>query len=139
MTGILHLRGVPHSWCAQEIDENDLARIAGMSVGLWRPLLATRAVALVQTDASAALGVARRLAGRTLAMNNLAAELGLRLQCMGRTLQDEHLRGILNVESDARLFRSSLSATCVPYASASLSSECQRSSLVELSQEQSLL
>ena len=53
-----------------------------VSVDLWRLLLATRAVALVQTDASAALGVVRRLARRTLAMNNLAAELGLRLPCM---------------------------------------------------------
>ena len=35
-----------------------------VSVYLWRPLLATRAVALVQIDASGALGVARKLAGR---------------------------------------------------------------------------
>ena len=73
-----------------------------VSVDRWRPLLATRAVvALVNTDASAAFGVARRLAGRTLAMDYLAAELGLRLRCVGCTLQDEHLRGTLNVEADA--------------------------------------
>ena len=81
-------------------------------VDLWRPLLATRTVALVQTDAFAALGVARRLARRTPAVNNLEAELGLRLQCMGCTQQDEHLR-------DPRLFRSGLSATCAPCASTS--------------------
>ena len=52
-------------------------------------------------DASAALGVARRLAGRSPAVNNLAAELGLRLQCTGCALQDEHFRGTLNVEADA--------------------------------------
>ena len=58
-----------------------------VSFDLWRPTLATRAVALVQTDASAALGVARRLAGRTPAVNHLTAELS-----NGCTLQDEHLR-----------------------------------------------
>ena len=105
---------------AQEIDENDLERMAVIhrdsawqaewellaivvSVDLWRPLLATRAVTLVQTDFSAARGVARRLAGRAPAMNNLAAELGLRLQCMGCTRQDEWASsGALNVEADAR-------------------------------------
>ena len=40
-----------------------------VSVDFERPLLATRAVALVQTDASAALGVARKLAGRAPTMN----------------------------------------------------------------------
>ena len=79
--GILYLKGVPHSWWAQEIDENDLEWMAVIhgdsawqaewellaivvSGDLWRPLLATRAVALVQTDASAALGVSPQ-AGRT--------------------------------------------------------------------------
>ena len=69
-----------------------------VSVDLWRLLLATRAVALAQTDASAALGVARGLAGRTAAMHNLAAELSLRLQCMRCALQDEHLVGTFNVD-----------------------------------------
>ena len=87
MAGILYLTGVPRSWGAQEIDENDLERMPAthgdsawlpafvMSFDLWRPLLARRAVAPVQTDASAASGVVRRLAGRTPAMSNLASEL----------------------------------------------------------------
>ena len=66
MAGILHLEGVPHSWWAQEIDGNDLERMATIhdhavwqqkwelpafvvSVDLWRPLLATGAVASKQT------------------------------------------------------------------------------------------
>ena len=122
---------------AQEIDEHDVERMAAshgdpawqpkwellavfVSVDLWRHC----SVALVRTDASAALGVVRGLARRSLPVNNLAAELGLRLQCMGCALQDVHLQSTLNVEADGsescdpRFFRSSLSATCAPYASA---------------------
>ena len=107
-----------HGPRAQDIDENNLERMAAIhgdsewqpewellagvvSVDLWRPLFETRAVALVHTDASAALGVARRLTGRTPAVNHLVAELDFRLQCMGCTLQDEHPRSTLNVEADA--------------------------------------
>ena len=41
-----------------------------VSVGLWRPLLAMKAVTLVQNDTSAALVVARRLAPRSPTMNS---------------------------------------------------------------------
>ena len=67
-------------------------------VGAPRLLLAT--VELVDhcsftgADAFVALEeVARRFVGRSPALNNLAVELGLRLQCMGYTFQDEHLQG----------------------------------------------
>ena len=66
MAGILYLTGVPHCWWAQEIDENDVERMAAIhrdsawqslwelpavvvSVDLWRLLLATRAVVLYLT------------------------------------------------------------------------------------------
>ena len=88
-----------------------------VSVDLRRPLLATRAFAFVQTDSSAALGVARTLAGHGPATNNLAAELGLRLGCMGCTLQDKHLRNTLSVEADAlcRLTQGSSVPVCLQH------------------------
>ena len=75
----------------------------------WRPLLATGA------DASAALEeVARRLARRTPAVEG---ELGLRLQCMGCALQDEHHQGTLNAETDAmsRLTQGSSVSVCLQH------------------------
>ena len=63
------------------------------------------------------VGVARGLAGCSPAMDNLAAELGLRLQCMGCTLQAEHLRGTLNVDADAlrRLTQGSSVPVCLQH------------------------
>ena len=72
-----------------------------VAVDLWLPLLAQQPVCLLQADALAALAAAARLAGRTPAMNALAAELGLRLESAGVTMAHEHYRGVLNFECDA--------------------------------------
>ena len=56
---------------------------------------------LLQTDATAALHDAARLAGRTPAMNAIAAELALRLESAQVHAQPEHLSGTLSFECDA--------------------------------------
>ena len=56
---------------------------------------------LIQLDATAALHAIMRSAGRTPAMNAIAAEIALRLEIAGVQLLPEHLAGTLNFDCDA--------------------------------------
>ena len=98
MASILYLKSVPHSWWAQETDENDLARMAAMHGGTaWQPeweLLAivSRSLATTARDESCHTRPSRRL--RSPWTHSCYEQ-------SGSGLQDELLRGTLNFEADA--------------------------------------
>ncbi len=67
----------------------------------WLPHLHSQALSLLQTDATAALYDATRMAGRAPAMYALAAELALRFESAQVHMAPEHLSGTLNYACDA--------------------------------------
>ena len=110
--------GRPQAWIAEAWSQDDLtllkARVGDpawqaewellailIAVDTWLPLLHSQAACLVQTDATAALHDAVRMAGRTPAMNALAAELALRFESAQVHVIPEHLSGTLNFQCDA--------------------------------------
>ena len=118
MGGILFKAGRPVAWFAEEWSQNDLALFHAergdpawqadwelfavlVAIDVWLPRLRGQAMCLLQTDATAALPDAARLAGRTPAMNAIAAELALRLECAHVQAVPEHLSGTLNFQCDA--------------------------------------
>jgi hypothetical protein len=118
MGGILYRHGLPFAWCAVEWDDTDrgvLKAEAGsaawqaewellallIAIDTWLPRLRCEPVCLVQTDATAALYNTIRMAGRTPAMNALAAEVALRLESAHVSAVAEHISGTLNFHCDA--------------------------------------
>ena len=115
---ILFIHGWPEAWIAQEWSEADLSLLHAargdpawqaewelfvllISVDVWLPHLHGQCLCLFQSDATAALHSAARMAGRTPIMNALAAEMALRLESAAVTMIPEHLSGSLNFERDA--------------------------------------
>ncbi|CAK0840856.1 unnamed protein product, partial [Prorocentrum cordatum] len=115
---ILFVDGAPRAWIAEEWADADLELLHAdrggpawqaewellallVAVGCWLPRLKDEALALLQTDATAALFSAARLAGRTPHMNALAAELALRFESANVHVSLEHVAGTLNFECDA--------------------------------------
>jgi len=117
MGAILFRCGRPVSWLAEEWGEPDLRlpkAVKGdpawqaewellavlVAVDTWLPHLRAQAVTLLQADATAALYDATCMAGRTPAMNALAAELALRFESAQVDMVPEHLSGTLNFDCD---------------------------------------
>jgi hypothetical protein len=116
---ILFRNGSPVAWVAEEWSALDYALFKGskrgdpawqaewellavlIAVDTWLPRLRCQAMCLVQTDATAALHDVARMAGRTPAMNALAAELALRFESAQVHFWAEHFNGTLNFECDA--------------------------------------
>ena len=111
-------RGVPVTWIAgvwTQFDMDFLKAKAGdpawqaewelfgalVAVDTWLARLMGHPLVLMQLDATAALHAVLRSAGRTPAMNALAAEVALRMEIAGVQLLHEHVSGTLNVECDA--------------------------------------
>ena len=118
MGAVLFQFGWPIAWIALDWSEEDLFFLQAqkgdpawqaewelfavlIAVDTWLANLKGQSTFLMQTDATAALFAAARLAGRTLAMNVLAVELAVRLESAQVGLAPENLRGTLNVECDA--------------------------------------
>jgi len=118
MGAVLFQFGWPIAWIALDWSEEDLFFLQAqkgdpawqaewelfavlIAVDTWLANLKGQSTFLMQTDATAALFAAARLAGRTPAMNVLAVELAVRLESAQVGLAPEHLRGTLNVECDA--------------------------------------
>jgi hypothetical protein len=137
MGAILFKYGQPVAWIAEDWDEHDLRVLKAsrgdpawqaewelfavlIAIDTWLPHLHAQAVSLLQTDATAALYDAVRMAGRTPAMNALAAELALRFESAQVHMAPEHLSGTLNYACDA-LSRLSRGAAKVPEDLASVS------------------
>ena len=72
-----------------------------IAVDTWLPRLHGQVACLVQTDALAALYDIAKGAGRTPAMNALAAEIALRFESAQVHSASEHISGTLNFECDA--------------------------------------
>ena len=72
-----------------------------MAVDAWLGHLWGHPLCVIQMDATAALHAIMRAAGRTPAMNAIAAEVALRLEVAGVHLLPEHLSGTLNFDCDA--------------------------------------
>ena len=118
MGAVLFRNGVPLEWLAVDWSQEDL-RLFGAKVGdpawqaeweilailialdTWLARLRGEAACLIQSDALAALYTARKLAGRSPAMNFVAAEIALRVESAHILLDAEHVKGILNFECDA--------------------------------------
>jgi hypothetical protein len=132
MGAILFKFGQPVAWIAEDWGEHDLRVLKAtrgdpawqaewellavlIAVDTWLPHLHAQAVSLLQTDATAALYDATRMAGRTPAMNALAAELALRFESAQVHMTGEHLSGTLNFACDA-LSRLSEGTARVPEA-----------------------
>ncbi|CAK0883204.1 unnamed protein product, partial [Prorocentrum cordatum] len=115
---IFFVDGAPRAWIAEEWADADLELLHAtrgdpawqaewellallVAVDCWLPRLEDEALALLQTDATAALFSAARLAGRTPLMNALAAELALRFESANVHVSLEHVAGTLNFECDA--------------------------------------
>ncbi|CAK0835747.1 unnamed protein product [Prorocentrum cordatum] len=115
---IFFVDGAPRAWIAEEWADADLELLHAtrgdpawqaewellallVAVDCWMPRLKDEALALLQTDATAALFSAARLAGRTPLMNALAAELALRFESANVHVSLEHVAGTLNFECDA--------------------------------------
>ncbi len=118
MGAILFKRGRPVAWIAEDWSEHDLRVLKAtmgdpawqaewelfavlIAVDTWLPRLHSQAASLLQTDATAALYDATRMAGRTPAMNALAAELALRFESAQVHMAPEHVSGTLNFACDA--------------------------------------
>ena len=118
MGAILFKAGTPVSWIALDWSQQDLTLLKAtlgdpawqaewellallIAFDTWLPLLRGEVACLAQTDATAALFSANRAAGRTPAMNAIAAELSLRMEAAQVSLEAEHYRGSLNFECDA--------------------------------------
>lgn len=109
---ILYVGGQPQAWIAEEWAGNDL-EILHVTRGdaawqaewelfdLWLPHFKDQTLALIQTDATAALYSSARSASRTPIMNALAAELALRFESASVHVLPEHLSGTLNCQCDA--------------------------------------
>eukprot|EP00971_Amphidinium_carterae_P065170 1291537-Amphidinium_carterae.1 len=72
-----------------------------LAIHTWQDELGKAGVVVLQADAMAALHVMARQAGRTSAMNSLAAEISIRLERCGCTVVPFHFRAALNVAADA--------------------------------------
>ena len=72
-----------------------------LAVDRWLGDVRGEGLALLQTDATAALFAAARSAGRTAPMNALAVEIALRLECASVVVEHEHLEATLNFHCDA--------------------------------------
>ena len=118
MGAILFKNKVPVAWIAEDWGTNDLTLLKAergnpawqaewellailIAVDTWLPHLFGQAMCMIQTDATAALHDAQRMAGRTPAMNALAAELALRFESAQVHITPEHLSGTLNFQCDA--------------------------------------
>jgi hypothetical protein len=119
MGAILFRNGSPVAWLAEEWSALDYTLFRGakrgdpawqaewellavlIAVDTWLPRLRGQAMCVVQTDATAALHDVARMAGRTPAMNALAAELALRFESAQIHFKAEHFNGTLNFECDA--------------------------------------
>ena len=107
-------RGKPKAWFADAVTEVDMRTLGAtqsaewqaefellaivVAVRLWVHELTDESFAVLQTDAMAALGAARRLAGRSPVMNFLAGEYALTLETHNMTASHFHLPGTLNFE-----------------------------------------
>jgi hypothetical protein len=118
MGAILFKNQAPVAWMAEEWTKLDLELLKAKSgdpawqaewellamliaVDKWLPHLHGQAFCMVQTDATAALHDAARMAGRTPAMNAMAAELALRFESAQLHVVPKHLSGTMNFECDA--------------------------------------
>ena len=81
-----------------------------IAIDTWLPWLRLKNSCVLQGDATAALGCVDNLAGKTTAMNAIAAEIALRLECAQVRIHTEHYKASLNKECDA-LSRLSQGAT----------------------------
>ena len=86
-----------------------------IAIYTWLRHLQAQAVSLLQTDATAALYDATRMAGRTPAMNGLAAELALRCESAQMHMALMNLSGTFNYACDV-LSRLSKGTAKVPAA-----------------------
>ena len=118
MGAILHFQGEAISWMALEWSSDDLLMFQAsigdpawqaewelyailLAVDTWLVQLRGEAACLFQADATAALFSAARMAGRTPAMNAVAAEIALRLESAHVHMATEHYEGVLNFHCDA--------------------------------------
>jgi len=119
MGAIIFKNGSPVAWIAEEWAALDYILFPGsakgdpawqaewellavlIAVDTWLPRLHCQAMCLVQTDATAALHDVARMAGRTPAMNAMAAELALRFESAQVHVTTEHFNSTLNFECDA--------------------------------------
>eukprot|EP00971_Amphidinium_carterae_P348125 6490334-Amphidinium_carterae.1 len=116
--GILFKSDKPVAFFAEAISEFDLSLFGAelgdskwqaewelycilLAVHTWQEELSKAGVVVLQADAMAALHVTARQAGRTSAMNSLAAEVSIRLERCGCTIVPLHFRAALNVAADA--------------------------------------
>jgi hypothetical protein len=115
---ILFRKGQPISWLAEAWTQQD-CRVLKAEVGdpawqaewellavliavdTWLPRLHGQVACLVQTDPLAALYDIAKGAGRTPAMNALAAEIALRFESAQVHSASEHISGTLNFQCDA--------------------------------------
>jgi hypothetical protein len=115
---ILFRHGAPLMWLAGSWEKDDLflfkATIGNpawqaewellailIALDTWLPLLRGEAACLLQADATAALHTASKMAGKTPAMNAMAAEIAMRLESAQVSWIPEHFKGVLNFECDA--------------------------------------
>ena len=115
---ILFRRWKPVAWIAGDWEKEDLERLkavfghaawqaewelyaAMLAIDCWLPQLRGQPLALFQMDATAALHAMARMAGRTPAMNAIAAEIALRLETAHVEVVPIHISGTLNFHCDA--------------------------------------
>ncbi|CAK0867373.1 unnamed protein product, partial [Prorocentrum cordatum] len=116
--GILFCRDWPAAWISGEWSAEDLALFSAArggpawqaewelcaalpAVDTWLPRLRGQTLCLFQLGATAALRALLRAAGGAPAMNAVAAEIALRLECAGVQVVPEHLAGMFDFECDA--------------------------------------
>ena len=71
-----------------------------VSIRIWAPFL-KRGKVIVHGDAKSALHAARKMAGRSPALNALAGELGVTCEVHTIGIDVKHLLGAVNVQADA--------------------------------------
>ena len=115
---ILFVQSVPKMWLADDWEKEDFNLFGAergdpawqselelhavlLAIDTWLPRLRGQSLCLFLSDSTAALYAVMQTSSETQAMNALAAEIALRLECANVFTVPEHVAGKLNFDCDA--------------------------------------